>query len=193
MSFEPEAVFDIDDVETMEMLTDPTRLEILELAMVPRSVSEIAAAMDVPRTRLYHHVKLLEDAGMLAVAETRTAGAMTEKIYQVAAYSFQPSDRLLETATPKDQAEAVMASLLGTTRGDFIRAVAEEKFPLTRSNDRKRVSLGRRLTTMTEDELDSFLTELDELFEKYGDSKKEEDAFPVAILHIVHPSSRTLP
>jgi len=193
MTFEPADVFDIDDVETMEMLADPTRLEILELAMVPRSVSEIAEAMDVPRTRLYHHVKLLEDAGMLAVAETRPAGAMTEKIYQVAAYSFQPSDELMKTATPKDQAEAIMTSLLGTTRGDFIRAVAEERFPLSRSRNRKRVSLGRRLTTMTEEELNSFLTELEDLFEKYGDSEDEENAFPVAILHIVHPSSRKLP
>ena len=46
MSFEPAPVFDIDDVETMEMLADPTRLEILELTMVPRSVSEIAEAAD---------------------------------------------------------------------------------------------------------------------------------------------------
>lgn len=193
MTFEPADVFDIDDVETMEMLADPTRVQILELAMVPRSVSQIADAMGVPRTRLYHHVKLLEEAGMLAVAETRAAGAMTEKIYQVAAYSFRPSDKLMATATPKDQAEAIMNSLLGSTRGDFIRAVAEERFALTRTRDHKRVSLGRRLTTMTEDELNSFLTELEELFEKYRESQDEEHAFPVAILHIVHPSSRQLP
>ncbi len=193
MSFEPAEVFHIDDVETMEMLADATRIQILELAMVPRSVSEIADAMDVPRTRLYHHVKLLEEAGMLAVAETRPAGAMTEKIYQVAAFSFKPSDELMNTAAPKDQAEAIMTSLLGTSKADFIRAVSEERFGLNRGTRPRKVSLGRRLGMMTEDQLDTFIEELEALCEKYCDTDDAKDAFPVAILHIVHPSSRQLP
>lgn len=88
MTFEPKEVFWIDDVQTFELLADPTKVEILELTAVPHSVSEIAQAMGVPRTRLYHHVGALEEAGIIAVAATRQAGAMTEKLYQAAAKSY---------------------------------------------------------------------------------------------------------
>ena len=45
MSFEQKEVFWIDDAGTFELLADPTKLEILERAAFPRSLSEIAEEM----------------------------------------------------------------------------------------------------------------------------------------------------
>src|SRR3954452_11214244 len=58
---EPERL--ISDVETLKAISDPLRLKILEVMDAqfgePWSVKELASALDVPQTRLYHHVELL--------------------------------------------------------------------------------------------------------------------------------------
>ncbi len=193
MTFEPADVFWIDDEETFELLADPTRLEILELTMVPRSVTEIAEAMAVPRTRLYHHVRLLEDAHMIGVAETRQAGAMTEKLYRATAKSYQPSKTFLENAAPREQADAVISSVLNATRADFVRAVGAG---ITRLGDRREsrtVSVARRLMRLRPERLHALVTELEELFERYGEDDDGNDAITVGVLSVVHPSSRQLP
>jgi DNA-binding transcriptional ArsR family regulator len=187
MTFERAEVYWIDDAATFELLADPTKLEILELTAVPRSVSEIAEAMGVPRTRLYHHVGALEDAGIIAVADTRPAGAMTEKLYRAAAKSYQPSEKFRASAPARDLADAVMTSLLGTTRADFVRAADEGLVSLREDQQMRSVSLGRRLMRLTPERLAEFIDELEALFDRYG----EPDDGGMAIG--VHPSSRKLP
>lgn len=191
MTFEPADVYWIEDEETFELLADPTRLEIIELAMVARSVTEIAEAMRVPRTRLYHHVKLLEGSGMIAVAETRQAGALTEKIYQTAAKSFQPSEKFLENAPPREQADAVISSILGSTRTDFVRAVDEGLVRLGDPTKKRTVSLSRRLMRLRPERLHQLVDELEALLDRYDDEPDDVDgAIPVGVLSVVHPSSR---
>lgn len=193
-TFEQAETFWIDDAETFEMLADPRRMEIIELAMVPRSVTEMAEIMGVPRTRLYHHVGLLENAGIIGVAETRQAGAATEKLYQTTALNFQPSETLLENAEPREQAMAVIASILGTTQADFLRAVETERVNLTDRRDQRRVAISRRLLLLTPERLDQLIGETEELLLRYTDDPDDaEGAEAVAVLNLIHPSSRTHP
>src|SRR3954452_18439097 len=70
---DPERV--ISDVETLKALSDPLRLRILE-TMISRkdaawSVKELAAELDVPQTRLYHHVELLVERDLIRLAAQR--------------------------------------------------------------------------------------------------------------------------
>lgn len=188
----PDGVFWIDDMEHLELLGDPMRLAIIENAMRPRSVSEIADALGVPRTRLYHHVNLLEEAGMLRVAETREVGALTERLYQVAARSFQPSEKLLEDALPREKAEAMLTALFAATKADLIRAVETGKVTLEDPADRRRLSLGRRLARLTPEKYQEFVSALDELIEGLESDLDDPDAIEFGILHVVYPSSRTL-
>ncbi len=191
MTFEPKEVFWIDDVQTFELLADPTKVEILELTAVPHSVSEIAEAMGVPRTRLYHHVGALEEAGIIAVAATRQAGAMTEKLYQAAAKSYQPSETFLHGAPSRAVADAIMSALLGSTRADFVRAVDEGLVEMHDDQAMRSVSLGRRLTRLTPERLAQLIGDLEELLDRYGDP--DDDGVPIGVLHVIHPSSRRIP
>ena len=191
MTFERADVFWIDDAETFELLADPTKLEILEMTGVPCSVSQIAEAMGVPRTRLYHHVGALEEAGIIAVADTRQAGAMTEKLYQAAAKSYQPSEKFRASASSRDLADAVMASLMSTTRADFVRAAEEGLVSLRDPEAERSVTLGRRAMRLTPQRLAEFIYELEALLDRYGEP--DDDGIAIGVLHVVHPSSRKLP
>ena len=192
MSFEPASEYLIEDPETFELLADPTRLEILELCLAPRSVTEMAEAMRVPRTRLYHHVKLLEEAGMIVVVDTRKSGAMTEKIYRAAADSFRPGEEFLRSAEPRAQAEALLGSVLGSTRADFVRAFDEGLASFgSDDTERRTISLTRRLMTLTPEHLHQLIDALESTLNEFdSDVDDDEDLIVVGILQIVHPSSR---
>ncbi len=194
MSFEPADVFWIEDAETFAILGDPKRLELLETFYKPRSVSEAAEILGVPRTRLYHHVKLLEESGMIKVADTRQAGAMTEKVYRVAAKSYRPSKSFLAGAAPKERAEALLATLLGATRADFVRSVHEGIAKLGNPDDEKQVTLSRGFLRLTPARLVEFIKELEALFERFHDESEdgEPESLRVAVLNVVYPSSRQI-
>jgi DNA-binding transcriptional ArsR family regulator len=89
----------IDDVGALKALADTRRLTML-LAMTdrPRTVKEIAASMDVPVTRLYYHVRLLEQHGLLRVASTRMVSGIEERRYQATAKSWTIAAPLLSSA-----------------------------------------------------------------------------------------------
>ena len=93
--FEPAETFPIDDLETLKLIVTEPRIEIIELLRKPSSVAQLAERMGVPRTRLYHHINTLEEIGVIVVVDERRAGALNEKIYQVAAMSYQPSETFL--------------------------------------------------------------------------------------------------
>ena len=107
---------EINDLEVLKIITEPTRLAILETLHDPSTVTEIAERLEVPRTRLYHHIKLLEERELIRVTETRRKGAMEEKVYEPAADSFAPGPELMESADPSERVDAVVAGILDTTR-----------------------------------------------------------------------------
>lgn len=193
----PAEVFWLETAEHFDILSDSTRLEILELLMRPHSVAELAEQMRVPRTRLYHHINQLEEAEMIRVVDTRQAGAQTEKLYQVSAYSFQPSKEYLDRALPREKAQAVLASIFGTTEADFIRSVEEGAVTFEDDPARRRMHIRRGLLLLDETRLHEFIAELEEVYEKYDVDTDDledipDDAQVVATVSLVYSSARRI-
>lgn len=180
--------FVIDDMETLEILMDPVRLEILENLAYPHSVGEVAEAMGVPRTRLYHHFKLLDDTGIIRVVDSRQSGAVNEKLYRAAARSYQPGQQLFESAAPRDQAAAVIDMLFAVTRTDFLRSVEEKRFHLD-DEAAHNIAIARRQMHITDTQAKDLVTRLNSLFEEFQ-SEKSDRSETYAAVTIVYPSSR---
>ncbi|MDP4163101.1 MAG: winged helix-turn-helix domain-containing protein [Bacillota bacterium] len=72
----------IDDIEIAKMLLDQRKRSILDIAKIPVTVSQIAEELGEKQSRLYYHVKKLEEAGLLELVETRQHGNLIEKYYQ---------------------------------------------------------------------------------------------------------------
>ncbi|MFN8511837.1 MAG: helix-turn-helix domain-containing protein [Chloroflexia bacterium] len=63
------------------------RLRLLEqLRREPQTVKQLAAALDVAQTKLYYHIKLLEERELIRVVESRVVQGIIEKQYGVTAY-----------------------------------------------------------------------------------------------------------
>jgi DNA-binding transcriptional ArsR family regulator len=86
---------DLDDLDLVAEMTHPVRGVILRRLKQPRTVAEVADLLDVPITRLYHHVNRLVDAGLVQVVATRQVAAVTERRYQTVADAFGISADLL--------------------------------------------------------------------------------------------------
>lgn len=81
----------VSDVDTIKALADPTRLAILRALMDDRgrgplvmSAKELAEELGEPQTKLYRHLKVLEAAGLIEVAETRLVSGIVETRYRAA-------------------------------------------------------------------------------------------------------------
>lgn len=73
----------ISDIEVAKLLMDPKRNKILDYAAdEPVTVKQLADRMGEKPSRLYYHVKKLEDAGFLLLVETKQQGNLIEKYYK---------------------------------------------------------------------------------------------------------------
>lgn len=101
ITFEPAEELVIEDLETLKVLADPLRLQMLELLAKPRTVKKIAQILDIPPTKLYYHINLLEKQGLIQTVDTRIVSGIIEKHYQIIAKVFVVEKGLLSPGTPE--------------------------------------------------------------------------------------------
>ena len=75
----------ISDLETLKVISDPLRVQILENiglasdAGKSTSVKQLSEDLDIPQSKLYYHIKLLEKHDLVYVADTRVISGIIEK------------------------------------------------------------------------------------------------------------------
>ena len=72
----------VDDAAKARMALSPLRRELLERLSAPASASELGEQMNITRQKLGYHLKQLETAGLIFVAEERQRRGFVEKRYQ---------------------------------------------------------------------------------------------------------------
>lgn len=86
----------IRDLATLRVATHPLRQQILATLNGPaRPVREVAAELGLDPHRLYYHVHLLENHGLVRVVDSRVVSGIIEKRYQVTAHDFVVDTELL--------------------------------------------------------------------------------------------------
>ncbi|HSH05909.1 MAG TPA: helix-turn-helix domain-containing protein [Anaerolineae bacterium] len=121
---EPKAEQWLEDVETIKVVADKRRLAILRLMQERTTVKAIAAEMDIPASKLYYHVNMLEKHELIRVVDHNIEAGIVEKIYQVTARQLKIVNPLLRTDLPDDTADLLFHSMLEETTQDFRQAYA---------------------------------------------------------------------
>jgi DNA-binding transcriptional ArsR family regulator len=119
----------IGDVGTLKALADPTRMAILSVLARSRdlpvmSVKELAAELGEPQTKLYRHVRQLEEAGLIRVAATRMVSGILEQRYQACLRELRLSPGMLRDHM--DEAEVALQLLLDQFRDGVLEATSRE-------------------------------------------------------------------
>jgi molybdate-binding protein/DNA-binding HxlR family transcriptional regulator len=110
LSFSLIAMQKVEPIRTFDqikLLADSRRMAILRLLMAaPATLTQLARSMGHSPAWIRHHIRLLESANLIEIAEIRTTGSMTEKYYQAKAAAFI----LQETILPQSKRPSLIFS-----------------------------------------------------------------------------------
>lgn len=85
----------INGAEQAAAALHPLRSQLLEKFREPQSAAEAARSLDLPRQRIGHHVRMLQQQGLLEQVGERRRGAFTERLLQTTARAWAISPRAL--------------------------------------------------------------------------------------------------
>lgn len=196
---EPREYMEVDDIEVFEVLNNPVRVRILRQLMEPASVKQVAAKLKMPPTRLYYHIHLMEEAGLISVVKTRKAGAMIERLYQATARGFRPSPQLSKGGyEPSELAKVATGVVLDGARADAEESLTRH-FRRVRDDEQEELhdgAFGRTVGFFTEEGAAEFADKLrrfiDDEFDPHDRSEGNEYGltfvfFPLAGVHSEMP------
>lgn len=171
-------VFLVDNLETLKVMTDPTRIEILHiLASEPQTINQVAEKLGLTNSRLYYHFKQLEDHGLISVVNTRMVNNIVEKFYWSTAEDFDIDTTLLDFSSDsgKENIERLVSSSLETTRMDMLRTLQARREKLNKgaaSVPREMVitNIKKRLNDET---FQAFIDRLKDLLEEFSKLPEE--------------------
>jgi DNA-binding transcriptional ArsR family regulator len=159
----PADVHELDRAEPLGNFGNATRGSLVRHLREPHTVAELAELLDVPVTRLYHHVKRLEADGLIRTVATRRVGVVTERRYQAVARRFTVSRELVEHAEGPVLGRAIGSLFdvakselqrefeLGTFSGANVDEHATQSLLELSLTDERRAELVRRIGELIDD------------------------------------------
>ena len=126
----------ITDLETLKVISDPFRIDLIrmihEANMEGRfsTVKEISETLDLPPTKLYYHINLLEKHGLIVVGDTKVVSGIIEKQYQIVADDITIAPEVLSTSETSEDEKLEfmlqsMRSFLDSTYEDIKRSMTK--------------------------------------------------------------------
>lgn len=152
MGGDPHGIGLITSLDQIGALSNPVRSRILRHAGRPVTVAELAERLSVPQTRLYYHVNLLVEEGLLAQVDERKSGARIEKIYLRTAATFQLGPGLFDEIGDQRKMAAAAAALLFDPAQADTEVVLERVF----AGEKPVGEFGRTVVRLTEHDAERF-------------------------------------
>lgn len=154
----------ISDVGTLRAFAHPLRQRLLNLLDEPRTVKELASSLGKPPDRLYYHLDLLEQHGLVEAIVERGA----ERRYDIVAQQIEVDPTL---TMPQGLIDDLLGSILARVQEGFAAAARRG----VRTGDRNQM-LGVHRVVVTEAERQRLMKALDALVKKYeqpaGDGRR---------------------
>lgn len=191
---QPDAELIIHSLDTLKVYFDPVRTRIMqEMAHTPRTVQQVAEALEVPFTRLYYHIKMMEKHDLIRMVDIKQMpGAIEEKYYQVSARMFV-IDRNLLTFDPQgtnDSLELVLKNVFDASHTDVRQSVRAGRTDMSATPPHPQSLFARRLVfRLSEENAIDFQQELMDLFIKYQSKETSADDDYYAAVLALYPSN----
>ncbi len=183
--------FEIDDVRVLEVLNNAMRLRMLHHLMEPSSARELAEQLEVPVTRLYYHLDILEGVGVIQVVETRKRGALLQRIYQTTARSMSPIGGLIENSTDRESViQVAVGVVLDGARADATVGLVDHFDRVDRGEAESKGAFGRTIAFLPEEKAKEFARRISVLAEEMAEAEDREGigyAFSFVFFPMVGP------
>jgi predicted ArsR family transcriptional regulator len=187
--WQPVPVRLINTAGEIKALADPLRMRVVGLLMAnwdrSWSAKEIAGELDQATTKLYHHLKMLESAGLITDVESRVVSGIVEHRYRTSQRSLQFDDSLFGSPDTRPDSIAQLAAVLDTTRDDLVDFLDRD------DSDYEQVLLSKVTARLTADEIAHVKAVVDDLVESYRaerDDPRRADLPLTSVTFLMHPS-----
>jgi DNA-binding transcriptional ArsR family regulator len=197
----PEPEYVVNDLDTLRVLADPLRLQIIELLTpAPRTVKQIAADLKLHATKLYYHIKQLEERGLIRVVDTRIVSGILEKHYQAVALSYRVDKSLFSPKSPAGQEslDVMLNGLFEDTKDDIRKSIEAESIDLLAQEGagkplHRSLLIARNTLHLSPEKSEEFYRRLNALIREYTRhaGQAEDPAEQVyGLLIALYPSTR---
>lgn len=190
--------FIISDLETLRVIADPLRAQIMELLVHQElTIRQIADKLGLTPGKLYYHANQLEKHGLICVTETRQVANMLEKVYKATAPNLDVDPSLLNFTTDqgKESINTLLTSMLDYTKEDLQRSLQARAFNLERgaSPQPRQAIINRLINRMTSEQADRFAERVMELLKEFDEADAGENSAiaglqPYALTIAYYPS-----
>ena len=118
----------ISDIDQIKALAHPLRMRIVEALAEsdPMTTKQVAESLGEKPTRLYHHVDILQKAGLLRLTHTRQNRGTTEKYYEAIARQFRADEGLFSDEISDEDKSALrpmIRTIFDNTMSELLRLV----------------------------------------------------------------------
>jgi DNA-binding transcriptional ArsR family regulator len=198
-SYKPDPEFIINDLETLKVLADPLRIQIVELmTQAPRTVKQVAEKLNLPPTKLYYHIKQLEERALIRVVDTRIVSGIVEKQYQAAAFSYRVNRELfsLTAQAGKEGLNVMLTGLFDDVREDIQASVEADLLDVSAQEGddqpiHRSMYLSRHTLNLAPEAAEEFHTRLRALVREYTRASTNPNEPGYGLLVAMYPSTRS--
>ena len=179
-------VFLIQSPQQAKVLFKPIRLEILQQLGEARTCSDLAKVFNTSPQKIYYHIKLLQETGLVSkVREERVRGIM-EGYYQASARNYMLSPEMVQQL---GGAKMARQQLSLNNLFNLVEQMQVEITALLQADEEiPSIGLSAQIALNNPRDRDAFMAELQEsiqtLAEKYG-ARQDPPPFPEAIYRLV--------
>lgn len=172
-------------MERIDLILHPVRFRILE-CLIGESLTtqDIAGRLpDVPKSTIYRHLRLLLEADMIAVDETRPVRGVLEKTYRLVQPLHLGSEEIA-TLTPEEHIRYFRAYTMTLMQdfGHYVRATGGKVDMLA-----DRAGYTQTFVFATTEELDQFYVTLNESLRPLLENRPGEGRRKRKLAIITHP------
>ncbi len=174
----PAPLYTITTLDALKVFADTLRQQIIEVLLDgSKTVKQIAAELELAPTKLYYHVNLLEEHGLISVSETRIVSGIIEKHYVASAHQYQIERTLL---TPGQNAtneglDALLDAMIDPLRLEVAKSIQQGL--IDTSSDapaHRKLRMWRAMSRLSPQQADDFYDKLETLIEEFNAFKTEE-------------------
>jgi len=185
--------FRINDLETLRALSDPLRMQIVELLSEKMTVKQVAEKLGLAPSKLYYHFNTLEKLGLIEVAETHMVANMVEKVYSSNAdmVDVDPSLFSFSKEGENESLNLAVSSTIDATRDDLVRSLQARQFQLEQGAEEqpRRIIINRLISRLPEERVAEFQDRLVALLKEFDDENdSSSDLQPYALTVAFYPS-----
>lgn len=199
-AYEPAPEFTIASLETLKVFSDPLRQQIIEVLLDgPQTVKQIAGRLGLAPTKLYYHINLLEEHGLIVITQTRVVSGIIEKHYGAVARRFTIARALL---TPGSEGDAeglrtALEAVMDPVRDEILRSVADGSIDTSEdAPPHRKVRFWRAVSRLDTAQAEAFYARLEALIDEFNaleETVDTPDNHPYTLIIGVYPAPKPTP